>query len=241
VIVKLGFLEIRWYSLAYIFGILLTYFILRKIAKQGRVKNLTLEKVDDLVVYLTLGLIIGARLFYFIFYNPAYFWTDPLEIFQIWHGGMSFHGGLIGMILGMVYFSKKFKVKFYDVADIVVIPVSLALFLGRIMNFINVDMLGTVSNLPWCVKYSGVEGCRHPISIYEALKNLGIFFILAFTYQKKKLKSGRLFWLFVLLYGVLRFVITFMRDDPVYFGFNIGQWLCLVMIGVSVVFLVKKN
>ncbi|MBU0667370.1 MAG: prolipoprotein diacylglyceryl transferase [Nanoarchaeota archaeon] len=243
VLLKIGFLEIRYYSLVYILGFLLVYFILYKTADKKKIKNLTKEAVDDFITYLIIGLIVGARIFHFIFYNPQIIWTKPLEILMVWHGGMSFHGGLIGIIIAYLIFHKKHKVAFYDLADLLVIPAAFTLFLGRIANFINGELWGTITTVFWCVKFKRADGCRHPSQLYEAAKNLIIFGVLCFMKenqaQKKKQKKGILFWTFVLLYGVLRFIVNFWRDDPRFFGISTGQILSFVMIVVALVFLYK--
>ncbi|NQU98822.1 prolipoprotein diacylglyceryl transferase [Candidatus Woesearchaeota archaeon] len=238
VLLKLGFLEIRYYSLVYIIGFLLAYFVLIKAVKSKKVKNLTKAAAEDFMVYLILGSIIGGRLFHFIFFNPSVIWTDPLEILFIWHGGISFHGGLIGAVVGYYFFRKKYDVKFYDLADLLMIPFAFTLFLGRIANFINGELWGTVTNVNWCVQFQGVEGCRHPSQLYEAAKNLVIFGVLWFMKDMKKLKKGMIFWSFVLMYGLLRFIVNFWRDVDR----EMGQILSLIMVVIAVYFLFKlKN
>jgi len=240
VLLNLGFLQIRYYSLVYIVGFLVTYYLLLKVAEKKIVKNLTKDAVEDFIIYLIFGTIIGGRVLDFVFYNPSIIWTNPLEILYIWHGGMSFHGGLIGAVIGTFLFTKKHKVEFYDIADIIVLPLSFFLFLGRIANFINGELWGTVTNVPWCVNFPGVEGCRHPSQIYEAIKNLAIFGFLMF-FRKRKLKKGVMFWTFVLLYGTLRFLTNFFRDDTRWFGLSMGQYLSLAMFIVAIVFLYRIN
>lgn len=242
VLVNLGPFEIRYYGLVYVIGFLLAYFILKILAKNGKIKNINSRKVDDLIIYLIIGVIVGARIFEILFYEPAFYFSNPLEMFMIWHGGLSFHGGLVGIIIATLFFCKKNKVKFYDLADVLVIPAALMLGFGRIANFINGELWGTITNVPWCVKFQGVEGCRHPSQIYEALKNFFIFFVLIFLNKNKakyKLKKGTIFWIFVLLYGILRFITNFWRDDPRILGISMGQFLSLIMIVVAAVFLWK--
>lgn len=239
VLFRIGFLEVRYYGLAYILGILLAYLVLRHYVKKGALK-LTSNELEDLMFYIIAGLILGGRLLYFLFYSPLTYLKDPLEIFRLWHGGMSFHGGLIGISVAVLLFCSKHKIKFYDIADLIVIPGALALFFGRIANFINGELIGTVTNVPWCVQYPGVSGCRHPSQTYEALKNMAIFFCLIGVKGRKKLKPGTLFWLFVLLYGSLRFLVTFYREDVRYFGLSIGQYLSLGMAILAALFLYKN-
>jgi len=243
VLIRLGFLEIRYYSLVYIIGFLLAYYVLWNAAKSKKVKNLTKDAVENFMIYLILGSIIGGRLGHFIFYNPSIFWTNPLEILFIWHGGISFHGGIIGAVIGTFLFKKKHKVAFYDLADLLMIPFAFTLFLGRIANFINGELWGTVTNVKWCVQFPDVEGCRHPSQLYEAAKNLVISGVLWFMKDLKKLKKGMIFWSFVLLYGVLRFVVNFWRDDSRFLGISMGQFLSLIMVVLAVIFLfrLRKN
>jgi phosphatidylglycerol:prolipoprotein diacylglycerol transferase len=158
----------------------------------------------------------------------------------IWNGGLSFHGGFTGIIIWTYIFTKKKKLHFYDLSDILVIPTAFMLFLGRIANFINGELVGKITGLSWGVKFKGYEGFRHPTQIYEALKNLLIFFILLFL-RNKNLKKGTLTWLFVLFYGILRFLIEFMKEPISYtFGIPTGQALSMLMIIVSLYFLIKK-
>jgi len=239
VLLKIGFLEIRYYSLAYIFGIVLAYILLLKFAKEKRIENLNKSNIEDLVFYLILGLLAGARIFYFVFYGITELFSDPLELFRVWHGGMSFHGALIGISISMYLFCRKNKVKFYAITDLLVIPAALALFVGRIMNFVNGELIGTKTDISFCIQYEGVSGCRHPSQIYEAIKNLFIFFVLYFLHVKKKLKEGLLTWYFVLLYGVLRFLVNFYRDDPRFFGISLGQYLSLLMAIIAIYFIYR--
>ncbi len=158
---------------------------------------------------------------------------------MIWQGGMSFHGGLIGAVVAGLIFCRKYKVKFYKLADFLMLPLAFFLFIGRIANFINGELVGIKTNVPWCVVFKDYDGCRHPSQLYEALKNLVIFFTLFFLYTKKKLKDGIVFWGFVLMYGVLRFIVTFWRESIRLFGLSMGQYLNILMVIVSVIFLYR--
>lgn len=238
-LVTLGPFEIRYYGLVYAIGFIAAYFLLRWIAKKDKIRNLTPDRTDILIIYLILGAIIGARVLLFVFYHPATFITNPLEVLIIWHGGMSFHGGLIGAVIAGLLFCRKYKVSFYKLGDFLVIPLAFFLFIGRIANFINGELVGTRTNVPWCVVFPGYEGCRHPSQLYEALKNLVIFFVLLFVYTKenikKRLKDGVIFWSFVLMYGVLRFILNFWRESPRFLGISGGQYLSLAMALVAIV------
>lgn len=237
ILVSIGPFDIRYYGLVYAIGFIITYFLLRWVGRKGWIKNFTQDKSDILTIYIVLGAVIGARLLLFVFYHPATFITDPLEVLKIWHGGMSFHGGMIGSVVAGILFCRKYKIKFYQLGDFLVLPLAFFLFIGRIANFVNGELVGTKSSVPWCVVFDGHEGCRHPSQVYEALKNLAIFFVLTFIYFKKKLKDGIIFWSFVLMYGVLRFIITFWRDDPRFLGLSGGQYLSLAMAIIAIIFL----
>lgn len=239
VLVSIGFIEIRWYSLAYIIGFLIAYYVLLESSKKKEITNLTKEAVEDFTVYLILGIVIGGRLGHFIFYNPSVFWTNPLEILFIWHGGMAFHGGLIGAIIGFWLFRKKHRIDFYELADKLMIPLAFALFLGRITNFINGELWGPVTDVAWCVEFGGL--CRHPSQLYEAAYSLAIMFALLGMNKYREWSKGVIFWTFIILYGTLRFLANFLREDPRFLGISMGQFLSLVMVGVAVYFLRKSK
>jgi phosphatidylglycerol:prolipoprotein diacylglycerol transferase len=241
VFLKLGFVEVRYYSLAYLLGLAFAYIMLRAAVKRRSIHGLNSKNLDDLVFYIAVGLIAGARILYFVFYSPATFIQDPLEIFKLWHGGMSFHGGLVGITLSVWLFARKKQMRFYKLADLLVMPAALALFFGRIANFINGELIGTPTRLPFCIQYSHAEGCRHPSQLYEAFKNLAIFFVLAALKHKRKLKEGTLFWLFVLLYGSLRFAITFLRDEQRFLGLSMGQYLSLAMVAAAIIYFYRNT
>lgn len=243
VLLNIGPFEIRYYGLVYAIGFLAVYFLFRWLAKRGEIKNFTPDKADLLTLYLIIGSILGARLLLFVFYSPGTLISDPLEIFRVWNGGMSFHGGIIGAVVSCLIFCRKHKINFYKLADFTVLPLSFFLIFGRIANFINGELVGTKTNVPWCVVFKDYDGCRHPSQLYEAAKNLVMFVTLSILYFSKsiknKLKDGIIFWLFVLMYGILRFIITFWRDDPRYFGLSMGQYLCIAMVILSIIFIFK--
>jgi len=234
---------VRWYGLAYVIGFIIAYWWLRRASTT--IKNLDKEQVDTLILYLIGGVIIGGRVLQFVFYRPHMIWHDPLEIIRIWNGGMSFHGGLIGAIIAMWLFSKKNKVSFLALGDVIVIPASLALVIGRIANFINSELVGTITNVPWCVNFPNAPnpahriGCRHPSQLYEALKNTAIFIILT---TQKNTKEGTRTFLFITLYGFLRFIINFYRDEPaLIIGISTGQLLSLIMGIGGLILLIANN
>jgi len=242
-LLRLGPFEIKYYGIIYALGFIIAYFLIYHLAKKKDLK-LTKEDVADLIFYLIIGTILGARLFYIIFYNPLHYLSKPWEIFAIWLGGLSFHGGLIGAIIGGLFFCKKKNMSFYDIADICVIPLAFGLFLGRIGNFLNSELVGRITDVPWCVKFKDYEGCRHPSQLYESFKNLVIFAVLWFI-KDKKLKKGIIFWSFILMYSTLRFFIEFFRfpDEQIGFilGLTMGQWLNIVMFAVGIFFFIRIN
>jgi phosphatidylglycerol:prolipoprotein diacylglycerol transferase len=246
VLLSIGPFEIRYYGLFYFIGFIMAYFLISHLAKK---KELSINKDDvaDLLLYLIVGIILGARFFHVFVYNPSYYLANPSEIIAIWRGGLVFHGGLIGAIIAGLYFCKRKKTDFYELADIAVIPLALGLALGRIGNFINGELYGRLTDVSWAVKFPDAEGFRHPSQIYESFKNLLIFFTL-WTIKDKKLPKGFMFWLFIVMYSVLRFIMEFFRQ-PTEYGFiisflTIGQIFSIIMFSVGIFFIYrvsKKN
>ena len=241
-ILNLGFLDIRWYGVIYALGFLLMFFTFPLMLKLRPVKNFYKKDVSDYITYVIVGVVLGARLFIILIYDPPYYFSNPSHMFAFWEGGMSFHGGLLGAIIATYLFAKKRNIKFWEIADMASVHASLSLFLGRIANFINSELYGTITDVPWCVKFKNAEGCRHPSQLYESAKNLLSFAILLFLHKRPH-KSGFIFSMFILLYGTLRFLIEFVRFSPVHpLGLSIGQWLCIPMIiaGGIMVFKLRK-
>jgi len=253
VLFELGPLQIRYYGVFYALGFIIAYFLIYYLAK-GKRLELTKDDIADFILYLVIGVVLGARLIYVIFYNFSYYMQSPFEILALWHGGLSFHGGLIGAIVSTYLFCRRKKIEFYEIADIAVIPVALALALGRIGNFINAELYGRITNVNWCIDYSKSqylesmpEACRHPSQIYASIKNLFIFAILWFV-KDKNLPKGFMFWSFVTLYGLLRTIAEFFRqpDEQIGFLFNyltMGQLLSfpLFLLGVYMLFRLKQK
>ncbi|HLG23730.1 MAG TPA: prolipoprotein diacylglyceryl transferase [Candidatus Nanoarchaeia archaeon] len=253
VLLQIGPLQVRYYGLFYALGFVITYFMVYYLAKRKQIK-FSKDDAADLIIYLLFGIVIGSRIVYVVFYNPVYYMSNFLEIFALWHGGLSFHGGLIGGITATYLFSKKKKMHFYDLADLIVMPAALALALGRIGNFINAELYGRITNVSWCIDYSKnkymseiPEGCRHPSQIYESLKNIFIFITLWFI-KDKKLPRGFLFWAFVAMYGLLRTALEFFRQPDEQLGFifgnlSMGQLLSfpLFLIGAYMMIKLKRK
>lgn len=242
VLFQIGKVQIRYYGLLFVLGALIVYFFIKKLVKERDLK-LSKDDVDLYVIYLLIGVIIGSRLFYVLIYNLKFYLQNPLLIFALWQGGLSFHGGLVGAIVAAYIFCKKKNVSLQKMGDITIIPLGLALMLGRIGNFINAELYGRITDIAWCVKFPNVEGCRHPSQLYEAFKNLFIFVVL-YNIRNKKFKDGFIFWLFVLMYATLRFFIEFFRaPDPqlgfIVAGLTMGQILNIIMFFIALFFINK--
>ena len=239
ILLDLGYVQIKWYSLLLILAFIIGYFIALKIAKEKKIKKTIIESY---FVYIILGAIIGARLFEVILYNPTYYLSNPIKVFYIWGGGITSHGAIAGMIISTLIFSKIHKIKFYTLADITVVPCALGATLVRIGNFINEELVGKTTSMPWGVNFKNYGGLRHPVQLYEAFTN---FVLFIFLYSKRKLKDGILFWSFLLIYSVFRLTIEFFKYFPEHYGLldilglNTAQWLSIIIIIISTIFLIK--
>ena len=227
VLFHLGPLEVRYYGVLFALGFLAGYFILRKLAPE---RNIHPDTIDDFLIWLIPSIVVGARLFEVLVYEPGYYFANPAKIIAIWEGGLASHGGLLGGILVTWWFCKRRKIHFYDLADLAVIPGALGAAFVRLGNFMNGEIVGRVSNAPWAMEFSGYEGRRHPSQLYEAAKNLLLFIALWNLRKIKDLPRGFLFWSFIGGYSVLRFVVEFWKDWPLYYGLTIGQWLSIPLI-----------
>ena len=243
ILFQIGPLAVRYYGLFYAMGFVIAYFMLPWLAKRKNI-SLTKDQAADLVFYSLIGVVAGARIVYVIVYNFSFFLSNPLEIFALWHGGLSFHGALIGGIFAGWLYCRKQGLDFLAIADLAIIPASLGLVFGRIANFINGELVGRVTDVAWCVVFPGVEGCRHPSQLYESLKNLFIFSVL-WSVKGKPYKKGTFLAIFAILYSSLRFFIEFVREPDVQLGFifglTMGQWLNILMFGISLFFFYRIN
>ena len=238
-------LEIRWYSLAYISGILFGWLILKKFLVKEEQK---FENVEDLLTYIIFGIILGGRLGYVIFYNFEYYSNNIFEIIMIWKGGMSFHGGLIGVILATIFFCKKNKYNPYIFLDLISLVSPIGIFFGRIANYLNSELYGKVTDVPWAVTFINIDNSpRHPSQLYEAsLEGVLLFLILIILVKNNFLeKRGFISSLFLILYSTFRFFIEFFREPDSQIGYLIfnltmGQILCLIFVVIGI-FLLKKN
>jgi phosphatidylglycerol---prolipoprotein diacylglyceryl transferase len=247
VALHIGPFDLRWYSLAYLAGIFIGFWYLLKLLKQPGAP-MARRHADDLVFYAALGIILGGRLGYVLFYNLAEYLKHPIEILKLWDGGMSFHGGVIGTSLGILYFARKEKLNWLRIHDYVACCVPFGLGFGRLANFVNQELWGAATTVPWAVRF--VEQTpfgpmlgppRHPSQLYEAvLEGLVLFSILALMFWKTKARyePGKLVGAFVFFYGLFRFAVEFIREPDAQFkgtifansGLHMGQWLSLPMI-----------
>jgi len=252
ILVDFGLFQIRWYSIAYIFGIIAGWFYAIKIIKKNGYKTVNKNDFDDLVTYLIIGLIIGGRLGYVLFYNFEYYSQNILEIFKIWNGGMSFHGGLAGVIVTTFIFSKYRDKDFFIFTDIISCVAPIGIFLGRLANFINAELVGKISTLPWAVIFPQSGNlARHPSQIYEAfLEGIVLFIILNLLALKKKLllKKGFISSLFLILYSIFRMISENFREPDKNIGylfnyFSMGTLLSILtlLIGLLIIFLTSKT
>ncbi len=238
--------EIRWYSLAYILGIIIGWILCKKIF----IKNLDInQKFDDYITYLIIGIIIGGRLGYVLFYNFNYYINNILDIFKIWQGGMSFHGGLLGIIIASILFAKKNNQDLFVYTDLVSLVAPIGIFFGRLANFINSELYGKVTEVPWAVTFVQVDNLsRHPSQLYEAIFEGIILFILLLYFRRKNFlaKPGLISGLFLIFYSVFRFCIEFFRvpDEQIgylIFNLSMGQIISLVFIMIGTIIFYLKN
>jgi phosphatidylglycerol---prolipoprotein diacylglyceryl transferase len=242
-------LSVRWYGLFFALGFVIGYFILSKIFKK---EKLPIELLDSLTIYVVLGTVIGSRLGHCLFYEPAYYLSHPFEIIKIWHGGLASHGGAIGLLVALYFFTRKHKKSYLWIFDRLVIVTALAAFFIRMGNLMNSEIYGVQTSLPWGFIFirEGELLPKHPTQIYEALSYLAIFVILLLLYRKKypeTLKTGYLFGLFLVLLFTVRFFIEFIKNDQVNFeqgmSLNMGQLLSLpfILAGIILLYYSKKQ
>lgn len=236
VILHLGPLEVRWYGLMYVISFIIGGEIVKRLIKQGFF-HLPLEKLDLFIFHLIIGMFLGARSFYVLIYNWDIYAGDWLEMIAVWHGGLSFHGGLVGFIVVTLLYSRKLKCSLFHVGDTLALAASQGLFWGRIGNFINGELYGRVTDVPWAMIFpAGGPFPRHPSQLYESLTE-GLLLTIILWVAKRYVKThGIIASLFIIGYGVFRFIVEFFREPDVqlgkYFGdiFSMGQILCFIMI-----------
>lgn len=270
---------IYWYGITYVVGFLVVDWLAPIFSKElsaisyqlsadsrmpkadSMTEKLSKKMWSDLIFGGFLWGVIGGRLGEFVFYTPDIFWTNPLEILQVWHGGMSIHGGLLGAIIFLVWYTRRQQVSFWHVTDSVVIPLAFVLGLGRIANYVNGELVGVPTGTEWGIVFPHVDTLlRHPTQLYESgtMFLLGFLLLGVFVIMKKnvgangyspfqviknlKLNEGFLSILFLIGYGVFRFLVEFWKDsEPVFLNLKMGQWLCLLMILVGVWLLMREK
>ena len=241
-IISVGPLEIRWYGLAYVLGFFLTVWWMQYLRKKGELK-LSKDEIWDFGFWILVGVIIGSRLFE-VFWQPAYYLSNPLNFLKIWEGGMSFHGGFTGTLVAVWWFCKKKNLNIAKMFDILAVPTIFALALGRLANFMNGELWGRPFNGKWCVNFKNTGGgdvCRHPSVLYAAGKRFIVFGWLLFLTLKNNFKPGFIALNFVLWEGLGRFIVDFYRYEQIYyFGLTMGQLLSSVMIISASWFLIKN-
>ena len=239
-------IEIRWYSLAYIFGIIIGWVYSKKyLINDKSILNI----FDDFITYLIIGVILGGRLGYILFYNLDYYLNNLNEVLMLWKGGMSFHGGVIGVVISTILFSKKHNINPFTFLDLIAVVAPIGIFLGRIANFLNSELYGKETEIFWSVIYPKIDNLtRHPSQIYEAIfEGLILFLILNLLVKKNLLdKKGLISSCFLIFYSLFRFVLEFFREPDPQIGYLIinmtmGQILSLILFIIGISLLLKKN
>jgi len=225
VIFSIGAIKIRWYGLMYVFGFLAAWYLARKRAEADHSLIKSAQQVDDLIFYAMLGVILGGRIGHALFYSSTSFADDPLYLFKIWEGGMSFHGGLLGVLVAMWWFGRKINLKMWQVADFMAPMVPLGLGFGRIGNFINGELWGKPTDVPWGVLYEGQV--LHASMLYEAVLEGFVLFAILWWYTSKARPYMAASGLFLFLYGVFRFFIEFVRVPDAHIGYLAADWVTM--------------
>lgn len=246
IMLSIGPIDIRWYSMAYLVGIISAWYLIFKNIKKY---NLPISKsgLDDVIFYVTLGIILGGRLGYVLFYSNGIFLQKPLEIFAIWHGGMSFHGGLTGAIAGLYFSARKIHYPFLKLTDLAALYTPIGLFLGRLANFANDELWGRVTQVPWAVRFpNGGFLPRHPSQLYEAFfEGLILFILLNLLWKKESVrqKSGFISGVFLVFYALSRIFVEFFREPDAQIGYilniiTMGQILSLPIFIIGLILII---
>ncbi len=248
IFISLGFIDIRWYSLAYIFAFIIGSAIIKKL-NNSSYKLISDVEIDKFFIWAIVGVILGGRIGYVLFYQTNLFFTKPSYILEIWNGGMSFHGGLTGMIFSIYFFSKKYKISFFYLSDLVSLVAPIGLFLGRISNFINTELYGRATDFPFAIIYPEIDdNPRHPSQLYEAFFEGIVLYLILFLYFNKKPKDyliGSISGFFLIFYSIFRFVIEYLREPDyqlglVFYIFSMGQLLCIPFLLAGILILFRK-
>jgi len=248
VIFSLGILQFRWYSLAYVAGFIIGLYFIKNINRYKQ-KKLENKIIDNFFIWSMIGVIFGGRVGYIIFYQSNIFFTNPIEIFFVWQGGMSFHGGLIGIIITTYFYTKIYNINFFQLSDLISLAAPIGLFFGRIANFINVELYGRITDFPFAMIYPTVDKYpRHPSQLYEAFFEGTIIFVILYYYNIKNFNKenfGFSTGLFLIFYGIFRTLIEFIREPDYHIGlfFNyisLGQILSIPLIIIGIGICIKK-
>jgi len=246
VIVKIGPFQVRWYGMMYLLGFLFGYLLLKKVVRD-RGMEISGRELEGPLEAVVLGVILGGRLGYVFFYNLPYYLEHPLEILAFWHGGMSFHGGLLGTLMAGYIYCKRAGLDFWKMADSVVVVVPIGLGLGRLGNFINGELYGRVTTLPWGMVFPGAGPLpRHPSQIYEFLLEGVLLFAILWSLRRQPWPEGSLLAIFLLLYGVFRIFVEFFRQPDPQLGFvvdhiTMGQVLSSGMVLVGLLIFLTRH
>ena len=251
VLFDFGFLVIRWYSLAYIFGILIGWWLGKKIILerfQAANFNFDIKEFDNLITYIIIYMLLGGRIGYVLFYNFGYYVLNPFDILKIWEGGMSFHGALIGIILGTYWFSIKKNIPTFFLLDIVSFVAPIGIFFGRVANFINGELVGKTTDVFWGVIFPNIDNnIRHPSQLYEAFfEGVVLFIIMNSILFRSNYKTGTCSYIFLIFYGIFRTFSEFFREPDLQVGYlfnqiSMGMMLSFLMILAGIIIFLKKD
>ncbi len=241
---QIGPLAFRWYGLMYLFGLGGAYWLIKARAATKQIP-LNPQQLSDLIVFAAFGVFIGGRLGYVLFYNLPFYLENPLKIFAVWEGGMSFHGGLLGVCVALVIFCKRRAFSMASIGDLAAGAAPIGLGFGRMGNFINGELFGRATDVDWCMVFpQGGPECRHPSQLYEAgLEGLALFVLLTII-NRLRTPPGTIFWTFISGYGVARFFVEFFREPDSHLGFifqwvTMGQLLCIPMIAIGLIMIIR--
>jgi phosphatidylglycerol---prolipoprotein diacylglyceryl transferase len=241
--IAIGPLAIRWYGLTYLLGFAAAFLLARSRIKQGKSGKISYAVFDDLFFFSVLGVVLGGRMGYVLFYKPGFYISHPLDILAVWQGGMSFHGGFLGVLLAMLYISRKHRIGWLEIMDFIAPLVPPALAAGRIGNFINGELWGRVTDVPWGMVFRGAGPLpRHPSQLYQFALEGVLLFVVLWIYSSRPRPRGAVSAMFLIGYGVLRFSAEFFREPDDFLGllaFNLsmGQWLSLPMVVIGIAML----
>ncbi len=246
-----GFLVIRWYSLAYIFGILIGWWLGKKIILkkfQNIYFNFDIKEFDNLITCIIISMLLGGRIGYVLFYNFGYYLSNPFDILKIWEGGMSFHGALVGIILGTYWFSVKKNIPTFFLLDIIAFVAPIGIFFGRIANFINGELVGKVTGVFWGIIFPNIDNnMRHPSQLYEAfLEGVILFIIMNLILFRDNYKTGTCSYIFLIFYGIFRIFSEFFREPDLQIGYlfeliSMGTMLSILMVLAGIIIFLKKD